>query len=337
MMKLKFNRILFFFFFYQTCFGFYYQILNTKKSKKMNHIQLFNKPYMYYQYNNSFHILSDICPHQGASLSKGWMNHKGHIHCPYHGFEFNKDGHFCGIPDPLHTHSIPSKRVFIPSFSVFQFQNDLFMSFDNKKNNTLLPYYPPEHFNDEFIPISGEIVIHQNHKIVTENVLDMLHISYIHSFGNQQFPLPFDMTYKDLSETSGQSLFKYKPFELTISNQIGKSSIVIVENEFHLPSTTITRVIAGNIVKTVLTRSVPISKKKTKMFWTVYRNFWYCKDFDFYNYFGNIILKYLMIQTLKEDVQILKYIYSHSYKGPLSTKYDITIQKFREKCKLYHI
>jgi sialic acid synthase SpsE len=61
------------------------------------------------------------------------------------------------------------------------------------------------------------------------------------------------------------------------------------------------------------------------------------KDFDFYNYFGNIILKYLMIQTLKEDVQILKYIYSHSYKGPLSTKYDITIQKFREKCKLYHI
>jgi vanillate O-demethylase monooxygenase subunit len=309
--------------------------LNIKKSHKIDYIQLFNKPHIYYQYNNSFNILSDICPHQGASLSKGWINHKGNLHCPYHGFEFNKDGYFCGIPDPSHSNSIPSKRHLIPSFPTFQFQNDLFMSLN--KNNTILPYYPPEHFNDEFISTSGEVIINQDHKIVTENVLDMLHISYIHSFGNKQFPLPFSMKYVELTPTSGRSIFKYKPFEFTISNKIGNTQIVIVENEFHLPTTTITRVIAGDIVKTVLTRSVPISNKKTKMFWTVYRNFWYYKNFDFYNLLGNIIMNYLMKKTLDEDIYILKNIYPDSNHGPLSTKFDITIQKFREKCKLFNL
>jgi hypothetical protein len=43
--------------------------------------------------------------------------------------------------------------------------------------------------------------------------------------------------------------------------------VVMVENEFHLPSTTVTRVITGKFVKTVVTRALPQENGSTKLFW----------------------------------------------------------------------
>ena len=48
-----------------------------------------------------FIVQSDVCPHMGAMLHKGWISPNGGIHCPYHGFEFNENGMFCNIPNPI--------------------------------------------------------------------------------------------------------------------------------------------------------------------------------------------------------------------------------------------
>lgn len=312
----------------------YYQVNHYEPYQTKQFIKIHDKPYVMYRYNSSYHALDDACPHQGASLSQGWVNHRGNLHCPYHAFEFNKEGQFCGIPNPNKKFkSVPTKRHYIDKYPTLHFGNDIYLCPNPTRNMTeslLLPHYPPEHFNEEFIKIQDSIIIHQNYKVVTENVLDMLHISYIHSFGNKKFPLPFDVSFEQLSPTSGRSIFKYKPYELTISNQIGKSPVVIVENEFHLPTTTITRVIAGNVVKTVLTRSTPISENKSRFFYSVYRNFWYNKHFPIVNRIGDIVMKFLMKLTLKEDINILKHVYPEHRVGSLSTKYDVTILKYRE-------
>jgi phenylpropionate dioxygenase-like ring-hydroxylating dioxygenase large terminal subunit len=319
---------------------FYYQIpypiLNIQK------MTLFDEPYLLYKDNNqsinnrSINILSDICPHQGASLSKGWINKKGNIHCPYHGFEFDKEGYFCGIPNP-NLSGYKSKWRPLPSYLSFSFMNDIFIC---PINNTIpynLPFYPPEHFNTGFGMIKGSQTIKKNFKIVTENVLDMLHISYIHSFGNLEHPLPLNIKYEKLNEFSGKSIFTYRPFKYTISNQIGKTSSVIVENEFHLPTTTITRVIAGDIIKTVMTRSVPIDENTTIMFWYVYRNFWFHKNNHIINYIGDLVLKFLMKFTLSEDINILKNVYPEGRNGTVKTKYDVTILKYRDTFQKYLI
>lgn len=312
----------------------YYQVFNNKPYQKEKLIMIHDKPHVMYMYNNSYYALDDICPHQGASLSKGWVNNRGNIQCPYHAFEFNKEGQFCGIPDPNKKFkSVPTKKHYLEKYPTFHFDNDIYLCPEPTRNLTdtlLLPHYPPEHFNKEFIKIQDSIIINQNDKVVTENVLDMLHISYIHSFGNKNFPLPFDVSFEQLSPTSGRSIFKYRPYELTISNQLGKSPVVIVENEFHLPTTTITRVIAGNVVKTVLTRSTPISENKSLFFYSVYRNFWYNENFPIVRMIGDMVMKVLMKLTLKEDINILKHVYPEYRVGSLSTKYDVTILKYRE-------
>lgn len=311
---------------------FYYQVMSSSPSSKMNKVIVNDNPYLIYQYNQSYHGLYDKCPHQGASLSKGWINHRGNVHCPYHAFEFDSDGRFCGIPDPSKGYEriIPTQKQHIPSLLTFEFDNDVFLCPSTEKVAEQLPYFPPEHFNEEFVETSNQQIIDQNYHVVTENVLDMLHISYIHSFGNRKFPLPCHVKFEKLSEYSGRSTFRYKPYEYTISNKMGKVPIVIVENEYHLPSTTITRVIAGDIVKTVLTRSTPISDNKTLFFWRVYRNFWHSKECPLMTLGGNILMNFLMDRTLKEDIGILKHVYPEAREGTLVTKFDVTIQNYRK-------
>ena len=313
---------------------FYYQVYDSRDRPKINRLTISDTPYVSYRYNNYYTVLSDKCPHQGGSLAKGWINPIGNIHCPYHAFEFDRDGTFVNIPDP----SRPTPSTFIPkkrqkkcvsAFQVFEHDKDMFVSPTNR-SDILLPYYPPEHFNHEFVKTKGNIIIQKNQQVVTENVLDMLHISYVHSFGNREFPLPFDVAFQKLSPTSGRSTFRYKPFKYTISNQVGKSPIVVVENEYHLPTTTITRVTAGNVVKTVMTRATPISSEKTHFFWSVYRNFWCSKDFPFLNILGDILMSFLMNRTLQEDINILKDVYTDARVGNVITKYDVTIQQYRK-------
>jgi phenylpropionate dioxygenase-like ring-hydroxylating dioxygenase large terminal subunit len=316
---------------------FYYQISNTKEQNhafttKPKQLIFFEKPFLYYEFNHSVNILSDICPHQGAFLSKGWINKRGNIHCPYHGFEFDTDGRFMCIPKPELSKK-GGRHCPLQKYDVFQNGKDLYLCPITK--NTLpkyLPYYPPEHYEDSFIATSGTRVINQDYRVVTENVLDMLHISYVHSFGNINQPLPFNIEYEQTSNISGKTTFQYRPFNFTISMMMGNDTKVIVENEYHLPTTTITRVISGNIIKTVLTRSTPISKDKTLFFYTVYRNFWYVKlnGFEWVNHLFNLFMIIMMNITISEDIEILKKVDARYRVGKIVTKYDVTIQKYRE-------
>jgi phenylpropionate dioxygenase-like ring-hydroxylating dioxygenase large terminal subunit len=206
---------------------------------------------------------------------------------------------------------------------------------DGSTNVHSFPYYPSEHYDDTFTATSGSRIIDQDYRVVTENVLDMLHISYVHSFGNINQPLPFNIHYQQTSDVSGKTTFQYHPFNYTISMMMGNDTKVVVENEFILPTTTITRVISGQIVKTVLTRSTPITKNKTLFFYTVYRNFWFCrwKGFDWVNRVFDMFMKTMMDLTISEDIAILKHVNPKYRVGSIVTKYDVTIQQFRMASK----
>lgn len=204
--------------------AFYYQI--PTPHLKINKVVVGDLPFVVYGHNQTYLGLPDECAHMGASLARGWVE-GGSIVCPYHGIKFRGK-------------------------ELYRHKRDVFVSTLASDEN-LLPYYPPEEEDRSFVSTGGRVLINNNQQIVTENVLDMLHISYVHSFGRNA-ELPTDVSFEELSPTSGRSTFLYRPFEWTISNRIGKTQQVIVENEYHLPTTTITRVIAGDLVKTVMTR-----------------------------------------------------------------------------------
>ena len=272
--------------------------------------------------------ISDICIHRAACLSQGKLLNNNCIQCPYHGWEY-KDGlveNIPGIPD------INKYTFGVPQFEVGVQNDDVFIrpTFDinskkgNIYNHTI--FIPPEATDASFSRISGVKLLKRPNHLVTENVIDMMHISYVHSFGNSLSPVPFKIDYKDINELSGKTTFYYTAGPNSMSKMIGGAKYVLVENEFHLPDTTVTRVIANNIVKTIITHCYPINKDESILHYDLYRNFLTLPIFD-------LLFDYQMKITLDEDIKILNKIYDNHLLGFMSNKYDLTQIKYREKKK----
>ena len=111
-----------------------------------------------------------------------------------------------------------------------------------------------------------------------------------------------------------------------MSKIIGGAQYVEVENEFHLPDMTVTRVKANNIVKTIITHCYPVGKNESILHFDLYRNFLTIPLFD-------PLFEYQMKITLDEDVSILNRIYDDYILGFMSNKFDITQMKYREKTR----
>jgi hypothetical protein len=154
----------------------------------------------------------------------------------------------------------------------------------------------------------------------------MMHISYVHSFGNSLAPVPFKIEYEELNELSGRTTFHYSAGRTSMSRILGGAKYVVVENEFHLPDVTVTRVKANDIVKTIVTHCYPIGKNESILHFDLYRNFLTSNIF-------NPLFTYQMKLTLDEDVNILNQVYDDYFLGFMNTRYDVTQMKYREKMK----
>lgn len=296
-------------------------------------VRFLGVPYVAYAKNKSKIVVhTDVCPHMGASFSKGgWVNKDNHLQCPYHGFSFD-EGKFVSIPSNKDDNPIcigGHKGLYLPP--LLEKNNHVYIFPPDMQQNILSsPYFPPEHDDPSFTAIHGSRLLGCPIDSLIENLLDMLHISYVHSFGNMDMPLARNIQYQDIGDFGGKTTFEYSPNRNTISTRIGGTDVVHVENEFHLPSTTLTRVRAGNIIKTVFTQSLPVSENKTLLLWTVYRNFWRDPNIPLFDVIGDEFLRLLMERTINEDASILSRCYSDQRKGFL-TKYDITIRMYRKK------
>lgn len=298
-------------------------------------VRFLDVPYVAYAKNQSKIVVhTDVCPHMGASFSKGgWVNSDKHLQCPYHGFSFD-EGKFVSIPSNMNEKAVcigGHKGLYLPP--LLEKNNYVYIFPPDMEQHVLsAPYFPPEHNDPSFTAIHGQRLLDCPVDSLVENLLDMLHISYVHSFGNMDMPLARNIKYQDIGEYGGKTSFEYSPNSNTISRRVGGTDIVHVENEFHLPTTTLTRVRAGAIIKTVFTQSLPVSHDKTLLLWTVYRNFWRDPNIPFFDMIGDGFLRFLMERTINEDASILSRCYPDKRNGFL-TKYDITIRKYRNKCQ----
>lgn len=304
----------------------------TKKNYITNKPRKFifdNYPIVVYRdHTNKIVALSDICVHRAASLSQGKLLNNNCLQCPYHGWEY-KDGLVQSIPG---SPDIKKGLFGVPQFETKILNDDIYIrpTYDinaekgNIYNHTI--FVPPEANNTNFVRVSGIRHLKRPNNLVTENVLDMMHISYVHSFGNSLAPVPFKIEYDDIDELAGKTTFHYTAGATSMSRLVGGAKYVKVENEFHLPDVTVTRVHANKIVKTIITHCYPIGKNESILHFDLYRNF-------FTNPILDPLFEYQMKVTLDEDVRILNQIYDEYLLGFMSNKFDITQTKYREKVK----
>jgi len=299
----------------------------TKYPLHMNRVLFNNQQYnLYLTTNNTFTITSDVCVHRGASLSKGKLENNCVI-CPYHGWKY-QDGQIVDIPGMTSTLDFKKLSIGLSKFPIVIKNDDMYVGFAFDKNtqncsNIIDFIYDPPEENMDFDLVRNTIRIKRPYRMVLENILDMNHVSYVHSFGNKLNPNPYNISFEKLGEYSGRTTYRYNSGQTSISKVIGLVKEVIVENEYHLPATAVTRVKADKITKTIVVHIIPTTDNECILYYKLYRN--YLKSSPFVDWIHELLMK----NTIKEDISILENCYKEYYDGLISTKYDVTQVQYR--------
>ena len=173
-----------------------------------------------------------------------------------HGFEFEIDGrlgHMPGAGPPTGSAAAaqasaragctPSARgsggLKAPTYQVKEVGGWIHIFPDDTRPGSveqrLEPLVIPEAVSPEFRSIEGSMDFKGGVDACVENMLDMLHISFVHTFGNMQDPTPFEVSYEegfDDPETealaTSRVTFRYRSGSKSFSKVVAKSTEVRV-------------------------------------------------------------------------------------------------------------
>ena len=282
---------------------------------------IWNKNYVVWRdADGKYNALDDACPHKGASLAGGTIEN-GSIVCPYHGYEFDCTGELkkvpgiCFQPSAIYNvakYDVVEKHgwIYLNTFS------DLVGDGNNLEEGVAENIFVEEEIarNDSVVFIDMDFDCYS--RILSENSLDVMHIGFVHTFGNKNKPGPTEIHPPRLvGPHHFKTAYEYEAGDNSMARRYFNVKNLIIENEFILPHTTVARVIFGDYVSTVITFALPISESKSKLFVKSYRNFWK-------NPMGDKISKEMMFQTMLQDRVIVENIHPHFEDGKFNMRFD---------------
>ena len=279
-----------------------------------------------------FQVFEDFCPHRGACLSAGVIEGSGGITCPYHGMEFDVEtgvmkkflGEECREARQGSRMSLNKFPVNVYDGLVWTNLGDTPGDFtpvdseDSKEDS--------EECQQQSVSVYGSVDVDAPVFDLAENLLDPVHISYVHKFGNSVDPVPRDVK----RSIEGKSMaFGYRTGRTSVSlaNVWRREDGVLVHNSFVEPLSTMSRVSFGPSLektKTVRVHLLPLDENTTRMHWGIHRNFAKHPIFD-----G--VFRFFMEETIKEDQWILDRTVSSSVSRRNNlTEFDWTIIQYRK-------
>lgn len=281
-------------------------------------ITVWSKDYVLWKNLDKYYALEDVCKHRGVALSSGKVE-KNEIICPYHGYKYDSNGNLTHVPGIKFK---SCKKYNIAKFMVVEKNGWLYM------NTYEIPEFAETDELEKTILYESESKENMSHillnqyfnahpRIVSENSLDIMHIGFVHTFGNRDRPAPY---YEDPPKKIGvnhwRTKYIYESGGDSMISKVFHLKKIEIENEFILPHTTIARIKFGeSYVNTIVTAACPINERETKLFVKNYRNFFIGNIFDrmFYK---------MMVETLLQDKAVVETIKNENMDGNYNMKYD---------------
>jgi phenylpropionate dioxygenase-like ring-hydroxylating dioxygenase large terminal subunit len=296
------------------------------RNNKLYKIQIWGEDYVVWRKNNTYYAMDDSCSHRGASLSLG-KNKNNNLVCPYHGYEFNSSGVLVKVPGLNFTNTQCQNQR---TYNVIEQDGWVYLNTIIKKlyePAEIRIYREPEIYSNRFNQVLLKFDFKAFGRIISENSLDVMHIGFVHTFGNKKNPSPtkeippYPLTdYPFHYKTE----YEYNSGEDSMAKQVFMVDKLKIENEFILPHTTVARVLFGEYISTVITSTLPLNATHSKLFVKTYRNFWNTNDTsylgNYYNNLGDFITEYTMIKTVLQDKNIVENI--KHIEGKFNMKYD---------------
>lgn len=308
----------------QNKYDLQWYVIGTKNEFSKNipkKVTVWNKNYVVWKNkDNEFVGLDDVCPHKGASLAGGKVCNE-HIVCPYHGYEFDEKGKLDKVPGisfhPSPTYDVSKYQVVEKNGWVYL---NTYSDIANVDNSTGSPFTenifvePEVPRNDSAVFLEMDFNCYS--RILSENSLDVMHIGFVHTFGNKENPAPIEQhAPRQVGPYHYKTSYLYEAGDNSFAKKIFGIKDLIVENEFILPHTTIARVIFGEQISTVITFALPISENKSKLFVKTYRNFWP-------NQLGDMVTENWMFNTMLQDRAVVENIDARFMDGKFNMRFD---------------
>ncbi|KAL4420675.1 hypothetical protein ABPG75_010331 [Micractinium tetrahymenae] len=217
------------------------------------------------------HCIDNTCPHRGAPLSEGWVEHGkgGHscVVCPYHAWALDGNGVLRDVPAAEHKGEW-AQRPLVDSWPVEEKGGFIWVFYGSKslpaEERPHIPYVP-ELDDPEWRAVYEEIEFDCGHFGVFENAIDMAHIHYLHgdSFGNSGKPVIKDMQATvDAHAVTATFTIHNKPVNAFWA--LFKVPEVHVTAKAFLPSTSlVTFELGAGLHFTTFVSTVPISATKS--------------------------------------------------------------------------
>ncbi|CAN0521030.1 unnamed protein product, partial [Ectocarpus sp. 8 AP-2014] len=144
----------------------------------------------------SVNAQSDVCIHRGASLARGWIANDRLV-CPCECYPCAAAARATARPATAaaadKAKACGGRKA--PTYPVKESAGWIYIFPDETRPGSveqhLDPVVIPEAVSPQFRSIQGSMDFKGGVDASVENMLDMLHISFVHSFGNQQDPTPF--------------------------------------------------------------------------------------------------------------------------------------------------
>ena len=316
---------------------------STNKLKK---ITVWNKDYLVWKdkITKEVYVMDDDCSHKGAALSGGHIHHSlehgSCAVCPYHGYEFAGNGSLVTVPG-LSFESSPCKNQ--RTYPVMERNGWIYLNTVTKseyirtKKPEAILFEEPEAKNPDFSPIFLNVIFKAYSRIVSENSLDVMHIGFVHTFGNREFPSPL----KEVPPQAVSSQYHYRTEYdyLSGSKSFAKKLFgfnqLKIQNEFALPHTTVARILFGPFISTVITFATPINITHSQLFVKTYRNFWRAPVHSpnpldkAHQAIGDYFTKKMMWDTVLQDKAIVEGIRLENADGKFNMKYDKLSNTYR--------
>lgn len=300
-------------------------------------LDIFDQPIIIYNTGDDIKTFSNICPHRGSKI-KLKKNGNEILRCDYHGWCYDKNGHF--LSAPFFNSKLKTKPK-LTKWSTKIFGDLIFIS-DAKVKITLSEYLNKSLLNQIVAKDIGKLIHSDeyiwkcNWKTAVENSIDEYHAPFLHK-----------STFKNILNLKPKYIINNKtssmvmPVDNNYLNSINKNKDLFNrrknKNYIHIlffPCTTFASTMGiFNFIQTYF----PINKETTKITTNIFLNV------ESKNFKNNLILSTLVEyaikfnQTVFKEDQIINENIKFGNKSnlrPIFTKYEERVKKFRKLVKL---
>lgn len=308
------------------------------RSSKLYKKTVWNRDYVVWKQDGQFFAMDNHCSHRGAALSNGELINN-HVACPYHGYEFDTNGVLSKVPGLTFK---PSPCQNIRSYQIREQNGWVYLNTNASLDEQPVPIFEePEATDPKCVANFLNVPFNAYARLISENSLDVMHITYVHSFGNVQVPSPiYENPPKLCDDYPGhyKTQYVYLSGENSIAKKIFNSSILNVDVEFVLPHLQLVRVRFDKYVSTIITSVTPINMTHSQVYMKTYRSYWYIPNASnivekLFNHVFHRFTEQVMLDTILQDKFVVENIKPEHMDGKYNMKFDKPANVYRQLYK----